>query len=325
MLVADYYILGLDRKQLTGRNISWFRANHPDWVMYSCKANGSPTRDPAYMEGVDDEVPLDIHNPAVVQDQIKEIATDAKARGYNTIAVDQALFWNVYGHGSKFGCGVYSGGTFVRRYSSPNDTRFDTDIVNYVRAARTIAHNYGLTLAINHPAGDINNPLEQEIVQSADIALDEDGFSRYGKYHNAAGSFTRTLAYTQFAQRHGTAIASINKFNGRIRPEEMDYVMAGYFLANDGGLLMMTGTQYNAQQYHGEYDTPIGRPCSGTSGGPLFTRRFSGGFVVLNDSRSTQTVSLPSSGLRDMEGRAVSNPLRVGPMDGYVLVGAGGC
>ena len=189
-----------------------------------------------------------------------------------------------------------------------------------------MAHGMGLALAINHPAGSISNPLEQQILQNADVALDENGFSQYGKYHDEAGSFTRTLAYTQYAQRNGTAVASINKFPaGTIRPEEMEYVLAGYLLANEGGLMLFTGTRYNAEQYHAEYTTAIGRPCSSTTGGPLFTRRFSGGFVLLNDSKSSTSVSLPSNALRDIEGRRLSNPLRVGPMDAYVLVGAGGC
>jgi len=326
MLVADYYILGLDRKQLTGRNIKWFQSHHPDWVMYSCKKNGSPTREVAYMEGVDDEVPLDIHNPAVIEDQLRQIGSDAKARGYNTIALDQALFWNVYGYGSKFGCGVYNNsGKFVRRYSSADDMHFDSDVVNYVRTARSIAHSMGLTLAINHPAGDINNPLERQIVESTDIDLDENGFSHYGKYHSAEGAFARTFAFSQYAQRHGTAMASVNKFLGHIRPEEMEYVLAGYLLANDGGEMLFTGEKYNAQQYHNEYDARIGRPCSATaSSGHVFTRRFTGGFVALNDSHASASVSIPS-GLRDLEGRPLSNPLRLGSMDAYVLVGAGGC
>ncbi|MBV9271021.1 MAG: hypothetical protein JO165_08005, partial [Candidatus Eremiobacteraeota bacterium] len=73
MLVADYFILGLDRKQITKHNVEWYQSHHPDWVMYSCSSDGSPTHDVAYMKSVDDEVPLDIHNPEVVKDQLEAI------------------------------------------------------------------------------------------------------------------------------------------------------------------------------------------------------------------------------------------------------------
>lgn len=327
MLVSYYFILGLDRGPVTHRTLAWFNAHHPDWVMYGCTANGSPTHDVAYMRGIpQDEVPLDLRNPAAVQFEVQEMARNAVAGGYNTIAIDQAVFWNTYGKGSEFGCGVWQNGSFSRRYASVNDPAFAGDVTAYVRIARSVAHSMGLALAINHPAGEIGRPAEQQITENTDLELDETGFSDYGNYAANPGLFARTLAYLVWAQHHGVAVATLNRFTRGMNAQQLEFAVAGYLMANDGGELMFAGVdhRYNGEQYHNEYAARIGRPCSPASSGPVFTRRFSGGMAIVNDSRSSASVRLPGT-FRDIEGRAVRNPLALGPSDAYVLVGTGGC
>lgn len=73
-------------------------------------------------------------------------------------------------------------------------------------------------------------------------------------------------------------------------------------------------------------DAPVGRPCAGvTANGSVYSRRFSGGFSIVNASASTQSFRLPSGSYRDIEGRAVSSTLTLGPNGAYVLVGGSGC
>lgn len=331
MLVSYYFILGLDRGPVTHHTLAWFQANHPEWVLYSCTANGTPTHDVAYMRGIpNDEVPLDLHNAAATQYELSLMADQAVQNGYNALAIDQAVFWNTFGRGSAFGCGVWQNGRFVRRYASANDRQFAADVVSYVQTARTVAHSRRLALAANHPAESLNDPLERALVQSVDLELDETGFSDYGNYARAPGLFGKTLAYLTWAQRQHVAVATLNRFSRSMNAEDMEYVMAGYLMSNEGAELVFAGRDeghnYNSEQYHREYDdvARIGRPCGEPTSGPVFTRRYSNGIVVVNDSRASTNVTLPSNAYRDIEGRAVRNPLRLTPNDAYVLVG-GSC
>lgn len=343
MLVSQYFIMGLDQHSITHHDLAWWRQNHPDWILYACTASGAPTHDVAYMRGIGvPDVPLDIHNPGAVSYQVSAMARSAKDGGYNALAIDQVVFWNIYQGGNpnfdqsvksgEYGCGVWKGSTFERLYASPSDPRYAWDVVNYVAQARSIAHSYGLTLMVNHPAGPVGSAQEQRLLRSTDIDLDETGFSDYGRYAAGNGSgFTRELSYIRYAQQHGTGMMVIDKFSNEEHVDSigLEYSLATYLLANEGGLLLFVGGEndYGTMQYHSEYDAPIGRPCGAVSAGPvIYARRFSGGLVLVNASASSQTLSLPSSGYRDIEGRAVSgSTLTVGPNAGYVLLGGPGC
>ncbi|HET9095440.1 MAG TPA: hypothetical protein VFN37_02160, partial [Candidatus Baltobacteraceae bacterium] len=323
MLVSQYFIMGLDQHSVTHHTLTWWQRNHPDWILYACSANGSPTHDVAYMGGIGvPDVPLDIHDAGAVAYQVGSMAKAAKDGGYNALAIDQVVFWNIYEGGNpnfgqsvksgEYGCGVWKGSTFDRLYASPADPRYAADVVNYVAQARSIAHSYGLTLMVNHPAGSVSSALEQQLLRNTDIDLDETGFSDYGRYvAGDGGIFKRELSYIRYAQQHGTGMMIIDKFSNErhVDPTGLEYSLATYLLGNEGGLLLFVGgaNDYGTMQYHSEYDARIGRPCGAVSGGPaVYGRRFSGGLAVVNASADSQTVRLPSSGYRDIEGRAVS-------------------
>jgi hypothetical protein len=342
MIVSDYFIMGLDQYSLTHQSLSWWQQNHPDWVLYACTASGAPTHDVAYMSGIGvPDVPLDIHNSSVVSYQIGTMSRAARSAGYTALAVDQVVFWNIYLGGNpnfgqsvksgEYGCGVWEGGTFVRRYASSTDPQYAADVVQYVRQARAIAHSYGLTLVTNHPAGNVAAANEQQLLQSTDIDMDETGFSAYGHYTQYNGAvFRNELAYLQYAQAHGTGMLVIDKFTNEssVTASSLEYSIATYLMANDGGLLLFVGglSGYGTMQYHSEYSAPIARACSMPTGGPyVYSRRFSGGLAVVNASGSAQMFTLPAGTYRDLEGRAVRNPLPLVPNDAYVLLGGSGC
>ena len=338
MIISDYFIMGLDQYSVLKHSLSWWQQNHPSWILYACTASGAPTHDVAYMSGIRvPDVPLDIHNPDVVAYQAGVMSQYAKGAGYNALAIDQVVFWNVYAGGNpdfgqhvnkgEYGCGTWQGNTFVRHYSSPSDSQYAADVVQYVRQARSIAHSYGLTLIVNHPAGPVSNPNEQQLLLNTDVEMDETGFSDYGHYTKLNGGTIRTeLPFIEFAQQHGTAVMVIDKFanEGQVDPVSLEYSIATYLLGNEGGLLLWVGgaQQYGTLQYYSQYDAPIGKPCGSVSGGPaVYTRSFSGGLVVVNGTSSPQTYSLPSGhSYHDLVGRSTASSLRLGPNDAYVLL-----
>lgn len=341
MIVSNYFIMGMDRYSMLHHSLSWWKSSHPDWILYACDAAGHPTHDIAYMKGVNvPDMPLDIHNPSVAAYQIDAMAHAAAAAGYNSLAIDQVLFWNTLIGGNpsfgqhpnshEYGCGVWHGGTFERRYSSPGDKQWIADVVSYMREAKQVASRESIPLVINHPAGNIDDPDEQQILQSADIEMDETGFSDYGRYAKMGGRlFKRELAYMQYAQEHGVGFMVIDNFNGEasLAPAHVEYAMATYLMGNEGAALLFAGGEnsYGSAQYRSEFDAPIGRPCGGpANSGDLYTRAFQGGIAVVNAGSASESLRLPSGkNYRDIEGRRVSSPLSVAPGDAYVLLGPG--
>ena len=334
MIVSNYYIMGLDQYAATHHTLSWWQSNHPNWILYACTAAGAPTHDIAYMQGINTpDMPLDIHNTAVVSYQVNTMASYAAAAGYNALAVDQVVFWNIYKGGNstfhqtrkagEYGCGTWNGNTFQRHYSSPQDPQYAADVVAYVRQARSIAHSHGMSLVINHPGGSISDPNEQQLLSNTDAVMNETGFSDYGRYAQKPGIVGSTLTWMRYAQARGTAVLVVNKFINipvTVNGAALEYSIATYLLGNQGAALLFTGGLhgYGTLQYHSEYDAAIGKPCSDVTGGPVFTRRFTGGIAIVNASTSTVSASLPSGkSYHDIESRSIGI---LAPMSGYVLL-----
>jgi hypothetical protein len=345
MIVSNYFIMGLDQYSVTHHTLSWWQANHPDWILYACTASGVPTHDIAYMTGVNvPDMPLDIHNPGAVAYQVKTMAAHAKAAGYNAVAVDQVVFFNIYHGGNaafgqtrkpdEYGCGSWHGGTFARRYKAGADPAYIADVVAYVRQARSILHSMGMTLVVNHVAGNLSDPSEQQLLANTDAVLNETGFSDYGRYATRPSLANVTLAWSRFAQSRGVAVLTVDKFlnyTSSITGQPLEFSIATYLLANQGAELLFVGGLhgYGTLQYHSEYDAPVGKPCADVSGGPaVFWRRFTGGMAAVNSSTSSAVVTLPSGKIyKDLETHAsITGTLKAAPMSGYVLLtSSSGC
>lgn len=335
LLASRYFIM---EQSDASHNLGYYQANHPDWILYNCTASGTPTRSPAYMQAgaYGTNVPLDIHNPAVVNFQVRSLAIPpAIAAGYNALAIDQVLFANIMGGNAgrgSYGCGIYQGGTFVRRYNSKSDSRWASDAVNWVKTAKSIVNGepHHLKLVVNHPAGSTASFLELELLANVDAALSELGFTNYGAYKRSASLFATVLNYQIYAQAHGVIPLIIDKFIQReaLTPVQREWVVGTYLMANNGKLLLYAtnggyGTGgYGTLHYYPEYGTNMGSACGRPSGGPaIYQRRFTNGLVVVNASTSSAIATLPSNHrYRDIINRTVTPALLVGPTDAYIMM-----
>ncbi|MBV8638652.1 MAG: hypothetical protein JO322_11270 [Candidatus Eremiobacteraeota bacterium] len=346
----------IDTNTIGGSHLAWFQANHPDWIVYDCDAQNRPTTTVAYQPGLPDAVPLDISNPAVVAYQMNVAAQAAIERSDSAVGADQTLFYDFDG-GQKpgwYGCGVYTGPHFtgfIRRWGGnsggfPNaDPKWASDVATWVKMAkqtlvgRAAFLRHPLRLVINHPTNDPADPNEQMLAQYADANLDEAGFGGYGTYVQG-GLLGRTLRSMTFWQAHGTFLV-IDKFypsdsgccaTARITSAQLSWAVASFLLGNLGhAAFYVTSGPYGVPSSFPEYATVnarIGTPCGGYArSGSLYVRRYSGGYVVANDSTSTvnATLPLPASAYVDMERRPVTNPLRVGGTEAHVLFSSSGC
>ncbi|HET6894963.1 MAG TPA: hypothetical protein VFH72_06235 [Candidatus Baltobacteraceae bacterium] len=352
MLVSRYFIPQEDRSQLSGHDLGWWQANHPDWILYACDASGTPTHDLAYWSGVTRaDVPLDFHNPDVIDYQVRQLnGASAIANGHNALAIDQVTFVDAMVGGNpnfgqtvkpgEYACGIWQNGTFVRRYSGYNDPAWTNDMVAFVKTAHQIVTTdpvlapYHLKILINHPLTSLSNATEQALLANIDGILDEAGYTNGGHYTSAtyANVFRSATDYFIHVQKMGLAGFIIDQFGASdITPQQREYAVAAYFMANEGRLYMymspsVGGTDYN----YPEYSAKLGTPCADYTGGPyIYDRKYSGGLVVLNSGSlpaATQNATLPPGHTyTDIDGRTITNPLSIASNDGYVLLTTNGC
>lgn len=363
--IARYYVPEEDSNLISGHDITWWQANHPDWILYACDANNNPTTQYAYAPGIGyPDVPLDMHNPAVVNYQIQQsLAPYLIANNYRAVALDLVVFRNIMLGGNPnlgqtvmpgyYGCGIYQSGTFVRRYSSAKDPAFVTDLVNWIVTARTIFKTdrtiapHHLEIFVNHPPGYSTDPNELTLLQNVDFDLLESGFADYGNYKLPAYAalFNEMVNWMKFVQSHNVAVGIIDKFdneNTAVSSLEVEYSIATYLMGDEQGAYLYVapnnrpGIGYGAEQWHSEYNTKLGTPCAEMYGGPsydpsnphIYYRRFASGIAIVNSGSlptASETATLPTGLVyTDIEKRAITNPLTVASNDGYVLLTAPG-
>lgn len=356
MIVSRYYMPFNDDSVASGHDLAWWQANHPDWILYACDQNNIPTHYVARADGFPD-VPLDIHNPQVIQYQMQNETPYLLANQYNALAADNITFKNytggpnvlvqqntppgdIYGSDGWYGCGIWEGSKFVKRYTTgynKPDPNITADLVTWVKTVRTALNAKNLHFIVNHPIGSPSDPNEQAVVANVDAMAYEASFTGFDRW---GANFPKIIQYMQFVQQHHVAYMDIDYFcenNGSpckttMTIPEKEFAIGSYELGNEGGAgLFMSPTDGEHYSYYPEFQTKLGSPCGEytTVATNTYARRFSGGYVVVNNdypNGSAHSVSLPAHTYADMEKRAVSNPLTVNPRDGYVLTtSANGC
>lgn len=329
-----------------GHSLAWWQSNHPDWVLYACTSSGAPTTTPAWVPGLSTNVPLDVHNPAVVQYQVRLMANYAHGLGYRALAIDEATFWQAdEGVSGGYGCGIYQNGSFVRRYTGSSDPNWAADVVGWAKIAHSVLTTdptisaYHLKLIVNHPADQLTAK-ETAFLSNVDADLDETGYSSYGNYHSgSAATFKMRTDWALYAQRHGVAVLMNDNWGSLpVTTPLLEYSLATYLMGNlqAESLFASPGSGYGLEQWHSHYQAAIGAPCGDYYGGALYDsatpslyyRRFANALVVVNggSGSAAETASLPTGhSYTDVFGRPVSSPMSVASNDGYVLLTSNGC
>lgn len=359
LAVAQYVVQPTDYYPVSGHGIAWWQANHPDWVVYDCDQNNNPTHTVAYQPGLPQDVPLDIHNPSVVNYQVQTAAAFAIAHGANALGFDQTLFFD-YDGGQQpgwFGCGVYSpSGSFIRRWGAtkggfPNyDPQWNHDVAAWMAGAKTILTTdailapHHLKLFVNHPAGSITDPDEQTVIANVDGDLDETGFTDYGHYAAVPNLFNSTLSYMEFVQGQGKQFLDIAKFSGNLTgassnfglsAAQVSYAIATFLMGDEGRASLFIspgpyGKILNFSQI-AMVNSKIGTACgsySTVANGNVYERKFSGGMVIVNPGAAgTVNVSLTHAYTNLMSDAGMgAGTVPVGPASSYILfTSSNGC
>lgn len=361
MIVSLYTLPVEDDNYVSQHDLSWWQSNHPDWILYACDASGNPTKQLAWSTAYFPDVPLDFSNPSVIQYQMNELIPYLKTHGYNALAADNTDLLNYLKGGNPnfgesvtsgyYGCGTYdSSGNFHRVFGTGNDPAFISAMVNWVKSASAALHSAGMHLIVNHPLyNPPTNPNEAALLAASDGMVYERGFTDYGKYQSeAANLLSNAFTWAQYTQQNHIAFLITDylcsgwngtaAWNGggpcpsnaaSIPAPQVDWALATYALVNMGGADVYISPQVGQfYSYRPEYSTSYGSPCSSYSqvATNVYERKFQGALAVVNAGSAPYNFSLPSGHTyHDIEGRAVSNPLSLGPADGYVLLTSNGC
>lgn len=354
-----YYIMTDDNISYSGHDLAWWKANHPDWIMYGCDASGNPSSTLlAWDRGVGyPEVVLDIHNPAVVEYQLRQSAIPwAISHGYNALSIDQGVLNNPLQAGNPklgqtvvpgyYGCGVWSHGTFIKRYTSKTDPAWAADVINWLNTAHQILAKdrlialRNIALSLNHPGGLLSDPNELALINAVDIIIDEAAFIDYGKYKLAAnaGLFSFTKDYALYVQEHGKGIVLIGRFvqSTPLTTAQLAYALGTYLTANlQGADMFITPNNYGYESYYTQEAAVLGVPCNfaadtDSANPEIWYRRFTNGIVIVNSGslpKSFETAYPPLGHLyRDLfTGITLASSLTVNSNEAVIATTTNGC
>jgi hypothetical protein len=310
-----YYPFDRDGDGGTGglhHDITWFLANHPDWIEYTCDR-----KTPAYEYG-DPNVPLDITNPAVIDYMMQTYIVPAIQEGYQGIAFDNVDFSN-----NGYRCGIWRDGEWVEQ---PN---YIDNILAWASSMYPRLHALYASVAMNFPY-DLKHQAESEqIYQSLDIAVDERGFTNWGRSQEEYFSGNAWLANMQAIQSLdalGKGFVSINEMPedfDRISQAEIQWALANYLLVKGRySYIAITGVQeYGIIFTTPEYSAAIGHALNAMYlSQDVYMRDYSNGLAIVNPSSNQWfTITLPADTYQDLYGNDLDT-ITLEPHSGIVLL-----
>ncbi len=300
----------------TRRTLDYWRSTHPDWVLYKCDRITPVSDYDRY------GVALDFTNPAVVTWQIQTYALPASMRGYDGLAVDNVTFQNYSG-----ACGVYVNGQWVQHYTGQlDDPQWRADILNWLKQMQHTLHQLQHPLAsiVNFYVGDpsLDDGQVQQLVNSVDGLLDEDGFTESGRGNLAGARWVQRVAFMASVQKQNKPYYVIDQFPS-VDQTQIQWAIASYLMGKEhmAALFISTIQGYGADTQYDEYRVQIGSPR-----GPMYQKQgvyirdYTQGMSIVNPSATaTYTVTLDGY-YRDLYGEALSSTVSVPPLTGMVLL-----
>jgi hypothetical protein len=346
--------------QSMGRDVAWFRANRPDWLLYNCDRTT-----PLVIDNHGGVV-ADFTNPDYVNFKwnTEFVPGMRPARfPFQAIVLDGAFLENQFytpstGVTWSHACGAYDAqGQWVQKFAGIGshadvpDPAFTDAVITYLAEIRRRLHAASpplLLITNTYPRIVYNDPIRRaRFITAVDGVMIQDGdygphsvgdyrqmwlnHIRFVEDMNAAGK----AVYVE--QREPGVIAETNRSQAFTR-----FVLASYLLAKGhaSGIRLRTAsgtavhTVDDGISWPPEFEAAnqIGVPCGpmsqvagvdATEDG-LFMREHSGGVSLVNASRTAAYVAtLPGGFYTDLYGEPANSPLTVQPLEGVVLLRTG--
>lgn len=340
----EYYInFGYDNNNWWNNSVSWFKANHPDWLMYqndrtslvfANSASQTNQREPA----------LDYANPAVQQFIFNNYILPPLAHGFNGISLDNNPSENTFGMAGHYDLN----GNWVQEYTgSRSDSTYTNAMAQaihyFVTQAKAAYPNATFTVNDGLDCG-YDTSLWNAPVNQADIVFDEQGFERPNNYVSTTWPvntncpsnpwLTKVQAYVNFQKSTGKGIVlnwypaytmtpnmTVTSSQARF---DVQWNLANYLLIKYNHTYLDASQGTHALQWQPEYGAQVGSPVGDyyASQG-VYMRTYTNGLAVVNpDGINSHTVTFPTGTYQDLYGNAVTT-YTMSPHSGLVLVKVG--
>lgn len=303
------------------RELAWWRANHPDWVLYRCDRT-TPATYPHTPN-----IPLDLTNPEARAWFLDNYFRPASEAAYDAIAVDGVVL--AQGPPDAAACGVFHDGRWVPRFDPtvPGDPAWATAVLDWLRWAREAAHALPRPLAIvANTSIHARDYFFNQLVESLDAILDEGGWNGDGQGGFLVDEAWRAqVELMEALDARGVPYFSISQ-EARPGDDLVEWALASYLMGKGGAAWIWIGPQqgYGVERWHRQFEAPIGHACGRyRMEGGVAVRDYSGGIVLVNPSAGTSASFQLDGALRGLDGATVAGALVLPPHSGRVLLGGG--
>ncbi len=321
-IFLSYYIsffrdTGTFLNQEAHHDLRYWKATHPDWILYQCDRTT-----PAYEDNQTNVVPFDFSNPDLINWQVQTYALSASQRGYDAIAADNLNMENLIG-----ACGSYKNGQWVQRYSGKSDDpQWRADVLTWAArmqiALRALQHP--LALIPNFSLGFLSpaDPIVQQVLGHIDGVLDEGGFTNYSHGYLTNDKWVQTVQFIKSVQQRHKSYYIVNEFPS-IDQSAVQWALASYLMCNEhaAAISIVRKQEYGLDLRYPEYTAQLGDPTGEMyTGQNVYWRDYTHGLSIVNPS-STQTYTVNLSGqYTDLYGNPVGQTVEMQPHSGMVLL-----
>lgn len=350
-VVASHYLpVGRDGNPKQARKLTWWQANHPDWVVYQADKK-TPAWGFTYSNR--EHVPLDYSNPEVREWYFENLVLPCVKEGYPVVSFDNCSAatsnWDKRsGHFDKQG-------NWVELYTAEKDItkepRPANDLAAWLSYLTTRLHALGVGSAANIGLRSFKGDLEgvKRAIEAVDVIVDEGGFTLHRDTNLTDAEWERKVAFLrQFLPRKkylcsntmsnparpkGTGLpqdVEAKKFRGKLSEashEQVAYAIGSFLIVREqGSMIFLCGTdEYGGVLDRPELHVPIGAPAAPPEKLPsgAWQRKYSGGLVLVNPSSKTPAnIPLPAGAWKDFgEGAVIAKQVELPPNRALVLVG----
>ena len=303
----------------------WWKANHPDWIVYKCDKTTPAFVDPAHPYAV----PLDISNRAVRDFQMNTYVIPFLQKGNNSIGFDNVELENYTGK-----CGIWRNGAWIPLYNGNyHDPVYAHEVLDWAKEMYRRIHQYSPSAGVAFNMDNLASPASyQQLVPYTDIVLDEGGLTNFGtagKNYITDNQWLTQIQTIQNIIKLGKGFV-LNAYEPEtsysdISSQEVQWNVSNYLLIKGQHTFLSVSVNPRSQEWQTfsdrqEYHVLIGHPISDvyTSQG-VYMRMYSNGLAIVNPS-STNSYHLNfNRSYQDVQGNAITS-FTIGVHSGLILL-----